>query len=239
MNVTSLDELLKTLFGESEVWDGDGIQINFGNEVRKAVAALDCTTEVLDYAFSVGADTVITHHPLIFRPLKTLSYDDAVGKRVLKASAYGISVLAYHTCLDKADGGVNDVLCEKLGIKNTRKFVPYGRCGETDAETDLSDFVSFGENALNTKAQNVVDCGRSVKKVAVVSGSGKGEVKEAYLSGADTFVTGEASHDALIDCRELGMNMVCFTHFATENIIVPHLASVIREYVPEVKEYGI
>ncbi len=239
MKTSELDRILRDLFGSSESWDGDGAQIDFANDVRKAVVALDCTSDVLDYASSVGADTVITHHPLIFHPLSSLSSDDAVGKRVIKAVKYGISVYAYHTCLDETVGGVNDALCEKLGIGGTYPFVPYGRRGETENETSLSDFVSFGENALDTKAQNVIDCGKTVKKVAVVSGSGKGEVKEAYLSGADTFVTGEASHDAFIDCKEYGMNMVCFTHFATENVVIKHLALIIRGYVPEVIEYGI
>ena len=239
MNVKELDALLRSLFGESEDWDGDGIQIDLGNKVKKAVISLDCTSDVLDYAASEGADTVITHHPLVFHPLGSLSYDDAVGKRVIKAVKNGISVLAYHTCLDKTEGGVNDVLCEKLGIKNTYKFVPYGRCGELENETETEAFVSFGEKVLGTKAQNVVDLKRKVKKVAVVSGSGKGEVASAYASGADTYVTGEASHDSLVDCREYGMNMICFTHFATENVVVPRLASIVRKYIPEVMEYGI
>ncbi len=239
MKTYELDGTLRGVFGDSESWDADGIQIDFGNDVKKAVAALDCTSDVLDYAFKAGADTVVTHHPLIFHPLDTVSVGDAVGKRVIKAVRHGISVLSYHTCLDKTAGGVNDALCEKLGIRGTYPFLPYGRRGEVENEMALDEFVSFGEMALETKAQNVVDCGRKVKKVAVVSGSGKGEVADAYSSGADTYVTGEASHDAMIDCREYGMNLVCFTHFATENVVIPRLAEIIREYVPEVIEYGI
>lgn len=239
MKINELDRILRDVFGDSESWDADGIQINCGGDVKKAVVSLDCTSDVLDYAARIGADAVITHHPLIFHPLDAVSVDDPVGKRVIKAVKYGISVLAYHTCLDIVSGGVNDCLCEKLGIVNTYPFLPYGRRGEVKNEMTLSDFVTFGENSLGTSAQNVIDCGRKVKNVAVVSGSGKGEVASAFASGADTYVTGEAAHDAFIDCRELGMNMVCFTHFATENVVIPHLASVIREYIPEVIEYGI
>ena len=74
--------------------------------------------------------------------------------------------------------------------------------------------------------------------MAVVSGSGKDEVRDAYNAGADTYVTGEVSHAAMIDCREYGINLVCLTHFATENVVLPFLAEKVKQFVPEVELYG-
>lgn len=234
MNVFELDGNLRRLFGTSEDWDADGIQIDCGNYIKKAVTALDCTSEVIEFAARAGADVIVNHHPLIFNPLDCISVSDSVGKRVAACIKSGISVLAYHTCLDSAEGGVNDCLCEAIGIKNTAAFLPFGRYGALDGEMDLNSFVCFTEKALKTKIQNIVDCGRKVKNIAVISGGGKDYIKEAFSTGADTYLTGEVNHAAMIDCKEYGMNLVCATHFATENVVIPFLAEQVKRFIPEV-----
>ena len=239
MNVTEFDNNMRALFGASEPWDADGIQTDCGGEIKKALVSLDCTGGAIERAKEVNANLIITHHPLIFRPLSAVRADDSVGGRVLAACRAGISVVSYHTCLDIVQGGVNDCLCAALGIENTSAFVPFGRTGNIRAPLALNDFVQKCELALGAKAQNVVDCGRSVSKVAVVSGSGKDEIKDALLAGADTYVTGEVNHAALIDCREYGINLVCLNHFATENVVLPFLAEKARAFVPEVVLYGV
>ncbi len=238
MNVKEFDQNMRALFGESEPWDADGIQIDCGGDIKKALVALDCTTGALKRARETGADAVVTHHPLIFRPLSCVSVSDSVGGRVAFACRAGISVVSYHTCLDIAPGGVNDCLCAALGVKDTSAFVPYGRIGSVET-TDLASFASACENALGARAQNALDCGVPVLKVAVVSGSGKDEIKAALSAGADTFVTGEVNHAAIIDCREYGLNLLCLTHFATENVVLPFLAERVKQFVPEVVLYGV
>jgi dinuclear metal center YbgI/SA1388 family protein len=234
MNAAQLDGNLRRLFGVSEDWDADGIQIDCGNDIKKAVISLDCTSEVIEFASRAGADAIINHHPLIFNPLDNISVSDSVGKRVAACIKGGISVLAYHTCLDSAEGGVNDRLCEAIGIKNTTAFLPFGRYGVLNMETDFSSFVALTEKSLNTKVQNIVDCGRKVKNIAVISGGGKDYIKEAFMTGADTYLTGEVNHAAMIDCKEYGMNLVCSTHFATENVVIPFLAEQAGRFIPEV-----
>lgn len=238
MNVTEFDKNMRAIFGESESWDHDGIQIDCGNDLKKAIVSLDCTGGAVVKAARSGADIIVTHHPLIFRPLSHVSKGDSVGGRVMAACRAGISVAAYHTCLDIAPGGVNDCLCRALGISDTYAFLPFGRLGNTEKTLSFAEFVQKSENALGVKAQNAVDCGRPVRRVAVVSGSGKDEVRDAYEAGADTYVTGEASHAAMIDCREYGVNLVCLTHFATENVVLPFLAEKVKQFVPEVELYG-
>lgn len=191
MNAIELDEQLRLAFGESEAWDKDGIQIDCGNEITKAVVALDCTTKAIEFAARSGASAILCHHPLIFEPLKRVSVRDSAGKRVSLCIKNGLSVLAYHTCLDIAKGGVNDRLCGVLGIQNTDSFLPFGRFGCLEKETPLMDFVKICERALGTKVQNVLDSQRPVKKIAVVAGGGKEYVKDAVATGADTYLTGK------------------------------------------------
>ncbi|MBO7666686.1 MAG: Nif3-like dinuclear metal center hexameric protein, partial [Clostridia bacterium] len=119
MNVTEFDKNMRALLGESEPWDADGVQIDCGGDIKKALVALDCTSGALERAKETGADLIVTHHPLIFRPLSHVSKGDSVGGRVMAACRAGISVAAYHTCLDIAPGGVNDCLCRALGINDT------------------------------------------------------------------------------------------------------------------------
>ena len=239
MNVTEFDKNMRALFGESEPWDADGIQIDCGAELKKALVSLDCTTGAIERAKQTGADIIVTHHPLIFRPLSSIKASDSVGGRVVSACRAGISAAAYHTCLDMTEGGVNDCLAAALGIKNAEPFVPYGRLGEIRKASFFDTFARRCEKALGVRAQNALDCGVPVRKVALVSGSGKSEVKAAHDAGADTFVTGEVSHDAMIDCREYGMNLLCLTHFATENVVLPFLAEKVKRFVPEVELYGV
>ncbi|MBR0232308.1 MAG: Nif3-like dinuclear metal center hexameric protein [Clostridia bacterium] len=233
MNVYELSAALDERIPLSlrEEWDTDGLMVapDGKKEIKKALIALDATSPALEYAVKTGADAVITHHPLVFDPLKRLCEDDAAGKRVIFCVRNGVSVLSYHTRLDSAEGGVNDRLAEALGLKNTRAFLPFGRVGDTAREYGFGEFRAMCEQALGETAFACVKKRESIKKAAVVSGGGKHFVRDAFLAGADVYVTGEADHAALIEAAEYGMNMLCLTHHATERVVLPALARFVRE----------
>ena len=233
----------------SEPWDNDGRMIitDPKTEVTRALCVLDCTSFAIEVAISWGCNVIITHHPLIFKPIGAITPNDSVGKRIIKCINNGISVLSYHTRLDSMDGGVNDILAGYLGIKNTAAFLPYGRSGEVE-EQSFEEFTSKTDEALrlDIKSLGLVKASDKVKRVAVVSGCGKDEINAVIAAGADTFVTGEVMHNHMIDCKELGLNLICGTHYATERIIVPILAEMVNKYVPcdiymfgREEEYGI
>ena len=230
-------------------WDNDGIDIlpNKDMEISRALCALDCTSVTIKIAKEWGCNVIITHHPLIFKPLGSVSYEDSVGKRVIECIKNGIAVISFHTRLDIIENGVNDILALGLGIKNTESFIPYGRVGEVEQQS-FEEFASKVASALklDIKEMPMVKATETVSRVAVISGSGKDEIKEVLASGADTFVTGEVMHNHMIDCKELGLNLICGTHYATERIILPVLADIVRKYVPcdvyqfiKEEEYGI
>lgn len=233
----------------SEPWDNDGRMIitDPKTEVTRALCVLDCTSVAIEIAISWGCNVIITHHPLIFKPIGAITPNDSVGKRIIKCINNGISVLSYHTRLDSMDGGVNDILAGYLGIKNTAAFLPYGRIGEVE-EQSFEEFASKTAEALrlDIKSLGLVKASDKVKRVAVVSGCGKDEINAVIAAGADTFVTGEVMHNHMIDCKELGLNLICGTHYATERIIVPTLSEIVSKYVPadiymfgREEEYGI
>ena len=150
--------------------------------------------------------------------------------RCLKESG----LTAFFTRSSAANIPVNMTLCEKLGIENTTAFLPFGRIGDV-REQSFADFCVFASEALKCIPFQTVDAGRSVRRVAVVSGGGKDEVRDAYDAGADTYLTGEASHSAMIDAAEYGINMLCCGHFETENPVVPVLAGIISKHFPDIE----
>lgn len=233
----------------SEPWDNDGRMVipDADMEVTRVLCVLDCTSVAIERAKAWGCNVIVTHHPLIFKPIGAVKPDDSVGKRVIECIKNGIAVLSYHTRLDSMQGGVNDTLARLLGIKNTVAFLPYGRIGEVE-EQSFAEFASKTAEALrlDIKSLGLVKASETVRRVAVVSGCGKDEIGDVISAGADTFVTGEVMHNHMIDCKELGLNLICGTHYATERIIVPVLADIVRKYAPcdvytfvREEEYGI
>ena len=214
----------------SEPWDNDGRMVipNGDAQVTGVLCALDCTGGAIARAKELGCNVILTHHPLIFKPLASLTETDSVDKRVLACVEGGIAVLSYHTRLDCLEGGVNDCLAKAIGLKNTIAFLPYGRIGEV-AEQSFEQFADLVENALETKELALVKATPKVKKVALVSGSGKDEITDALKAGADTFVTGEVNHSCMLDCKELGLNLICATHYATERVVLPFLKTLAEE----------
>ncbi len=215
----------------SEPWDHDGRMVipNGDTTVTRVLCTLDCTTEAVKAAKALGCNVILTHHPLLFHPLETLSDRDSVGKRVLACVKAGIAVLSYHTRLDCMDGGVNDCLACAVGLQNARAFLPYARIGEVE-EQPFADFCELVRNRLKARSIVSVCCTDTVKRVAVLSGSGKGEIAAVRQAGADTFVTGEVTHNDLVDCRELGLNLIAATHHATEHIVLTPLLYIVRSF---------
>ena len=251
MTVEQLIERLNTDIPTtlSMPWDNDGIDIlpNKDMEISRVLCALDCTSVAIEKAKKQGCNVIITHHPLVYKPLGSVAYTDSVGKRVIECIKNDIAVISFHTRLDIIENGVNDTLAAKLGIKNTESFIPYGRVGEVENQS-FSQFATKVATALGLDINSIpmVKAKDTVSRVAIVSGSGKDDIKEAVACGADTFVTGEVMHNHMIDCKELGLNLICATHYATERIILPILADRIRNYVPcdvyefvKEEEYGI
>ena len=211
-----------------EPWDNDGQMVvpNGDAEITGVLVALDCTSHAIEKAIEWGCNTIVTHHPLIFRPIAGLTDEHEVGKRVLKCVQNSISVLSYHTRLDSAQGGVNDCLADALGLCNTSAFVPYGRVGETE-EQSFASFASKVRDALHTELCAAVNATDKVKRVAIVAGCGKDEIADVLRTGADTFVTGEVMHSHMIECKEMGLNLICATHHATERVVLPYLSELV------------
>lgn len=210
-------------------WDNCGLLIGGAERtVKKIGFALDLTPETLESAVLNGADLIITHHPVIFKAQKTFLERNIA----FEAAIRGVSVISAHTCFDVANGGVNDVLCDVLGITDVESVeseelsVPMVRMGNIKS-TSVANFAKLISEKLSTVCR-VVDCGNTISKAAVCGGAGMDFYLDAVQSGADVYVTGDISHHEMLLAKEIGVTVIAAGHFETENPAVKALESMIK-----------
>lgn len=248
--MTTVNDILKymeTLAPKSMKMDWDNVGLlcgSRGQEVKKILVALDPFESVCQEAAAYGADLLITHHPLIFQPAKSVTDDNGVGRAILKLVRSGISAINAHTNLDCAPGGINDVLAAKVGLTDVQVLSPSGvdengrpwgliRYGEVP-EMPLAQYLAQVKTALGCEGLRYVDGGKMVCKVAVGGGACAGSLWEVAHAGCDTFVTSDVRYNQFWDAKELGVNLIDAGHFCTENPIVPVLAAKLQAAFPDV-----
>ena len=237
MNIKELYERLEARIPRelSCSWDNDGLMCcpDTEGEVKRVLIALDVTAEVAEQAIAGGYDLIVSHHPLVFRPLKALNPTVPVAKKVIRLLTAGVSVMSFHTRLDAVEGGVNDVLAAALGLSHAEPFgndgEAIGRIGTLPQEMTLEAFATLVKQVTGAPYVTVSDAKRSVCRVAVLGGSGSDDVAAAERAGADTYLTGELGHHHLTDCPERGMNLLAAGHFFTENLVCEALRGILLE----------
>ena len=222
MTIKNLYKNLSNLYPESLrcEWDNDGIMCtdNLCKSVNKILVALDVTERTIDYAIKNGFDLIISHHPLVFKSEKSLTPERYTQNKLIKLIKKNVSVFSFHTRLDAAKGGVNDVLSELIGLENVKvdEVESIGRIGILKNEMDLDTFAKYVKSKLNTPVV-LYSGNNAVKTVYVVGGDGKDLIPRALALGADTLLTGRASYNTMIDAKDMGLNIVEGGHFFTEN----------------------
>lgn len=213
-------------------FDNSGFQLGrLDAEVNKALLALDVTEEVVGEAIELGAQLIISHHPLIFSKLRSI-----MDTKLLKLAENRIAVISMHTNLDIATGGVNDVLITLLGARADGPLDPdnCGRVGELPEAQQFDSFLRFCKTALDSKGLRYYDAGRPVKRLAVMGGSGGDYIGCAVEKGCDTYVTADIKYHQFLEAKELGINLIDGDHFCTENPVIPSLCEKLRHEFPDV-----
>ena len=219
-------------------FDNSGFQIGRPEkEVSKVLLALDVTDEVVEEAEHIGAELIISHHPLIFRGIKSILGNDPDGQRLLKLAEKGIAVISMHTNLDIAEGGVNDVLMRMIGVepKHALDALGCGRVGELDKAMPMKDFLELCREKLSVNGLRYYDSGKPVKKIAVMGGSGGDNIDDAFSRGCDTYVTADIKYHQFQRAAELGINLIDADHFCTENPIIADLSNRLTEQYKEIE----
>ncbi|MER2149241.1 MAG: Nif3-like dinuclear metal center hexameric protein [Ruminococcus sp.] len=216
-------------------FDNVGLLIGDKNRtVTKAVVSLDITAETVEEAAALGCELIISHHPVIFRPLKHLHTRDAA----YLLARHDIAAVCMHTNLDLSDDfGVNLCLAAALGLQNVRKS-SCGEClfiGELAEKADMTDFAAHAKAALHCEGLRYTDKKAHVQTVAVASGAGGSEFFAAAEEGADVLVSGEIKHHEILAANSLGLNMLDAGHFKTEDVVILPLAQKLGQTFEDVQ----
>ena len=215
----------------AEEWDNDGLMCSADTsaEVRRVLCTLDVTEEIVDYAIEQCFDLIVSHHPLIFRPITSITEDNPTARKVIKLIESGVSVFSFHTRADKVSGGVNDSLCDLLGMFDTRAFGEgeLGRIGELDEDMGLEDFAYKIKETIGADAVRYADGYNTVRRVAVVGGDGKSYISAAIKEGADTFISGRIGYNVMEEASERGINLIEAGHYFTEQPVTEFFRSII------------
>ncbi len=219
-------------------FDNSGFLLGHGEApVRRVLLALDVTDEVIDEALREDAQLIVSHHPLIFHPLRSLTDQSPEGRRALKLIENRLAVISMHTNLDIAGGGVNDALMTALGIHSEGALDEdgCGRIGSLALSLPMQEFLPRVKLALDCAGLRYVDAGRPVFRVAVMGGSGADSLDRAAQLGCDTYVTADIKYHQFQRALDLGLNLIDADHFSTENPVISVLAGQLRSLHPEVE----
>ena len=232
-----LEEFAPMAYQES--YDNSGLIVGRGDtEVSSAVVCVDATEAVIDEAVRLGAGLVISHHPIIFGGLKRLNSSCYVERVVEKAIREGVALYACHTNLDSTDGGMSHRVAEMLGLENLHmleslpKGNGFGVVGTLAEEIEVVEFIRKVRNVLNVGAVRYSQpASRTVRRVAVCTGSGGSLLGEAVAAGADVYVSADFKYNHFLDATGL-VTIVDAGHFETEYCAINLICEVISKKIP-------
>lgn len=229
-------------------FDNAGFLVGRGDrQVTRLLVSLDITEEVVAEAAELGCQLIVSHHPVIFFPAKSITDADPTGRTLLALAERQIAAVCAHTNLDAVHGGVNDALAQKLGLVQIEQLKqdgvdasgrPYGigRVGNTAGVPMYAPaFAAFVKEVLGANGVRYVDARRPVRRVAVGGGACADMLKDALAMGCDTFVTADVKYNGFLDAKALGVNLIDAGHYPTEQVVVPVLAKWLESGFPKVE----
>jgi dinuclear metal center YbgI/SA1388 family protein len=221
-------------------WDNSGWQIRLEDgELSGALFSLDATPAIIDEAREMGANLLVTHHPLFFRPPLALDSEDLTGATALAAVRAGLSVYALHTNLDAAQGGTSWALAEALELRGGVVLQPcpmpdsgYGVVTRAVAARALADWAALAEERLSSAPLVISGDPRGQHQtIAVMGGSGAAHLDQAIASGATLYVTADIRYHEAQRARAAGLSLIVLDHFASEWPVLERAAAFLRTRV--------
>ncbi len=229
ITVKDIFEFLNDKFPIETASDFDNPGLLVGNKaaiVTKAMLALDCDVNAVKAASENGCELIITHHPVIFSPLKSIT-EESIAYELIKSD---IAVISMHTNLDIGKGGVNDCLCRELSLKSIKPFIADDGFEIRSAKTDISspdELARHIKESLGYAVRYVA--GRKIQSVLVCSGSGGEFLKEALREGFDALITADVKHNVFVEAVNNGVSVFDCGHYASEAVVLGPLCELLTE----------
>lgn len=238
--VNDIIELIeqKAPLGLAYPWDNSGFLCGDRNkEIKKIYITLDVNMYTVDEAVKVGADMIVSHHPIMFGGIKQIDFDTPSGYVLMQLIKNDIALYAAHTSMDCADGGINDILADKLSIKNAEiieKNETFPGCGlgriGTVEGTTLREFAVKVKKALGTPFVRVSGVAKTpITRVAVGAGACDDLIPAARAMGADIMVTADMKYHITMDSVESGICVIDAGHYPTEAFVTEIFADILKD----------
>ena len=228
-------------------YDNAGLQIGLAEDadITGALLCLEVTEDIVNEAVLRGCNLIVSHHPILFRPVTSINSDDYIGRTILKAIKNNIAIYSAHTNLDVALGGVNFKIAEKLGLKDIeflspKEYVVNGKtikAGEgviatLSTPTSKRAFMENVKEVFRLRSLRVNNADkRTISRVAICGGSGSFLIPTAVEKGVDAFITGEIGYhhffgyDNEILLMEIG-------HYESEQYTIDLLRDIVTRFAP-------
>lgn len=216
-------------------WDNVGLLVgDCKKEIKRALVALDITEDVIQEAVEGGFDLIVSHHPVMnchWTPVQTLRSDTPQGRLLRELVRQDIAAICMHTNLDAAQGGVNDVLAEKLGLTDISPLdeTNVGRVGVLPAPLSLSTFLQKIKNALHPNGIRFNGRSFMIRRVAVGGGACGDMAAKAAAKGCDAFVTADVKYDQFLTASAQGLVLIDAGHFPTEDVVCPVIVAFLKK----------
>ena len=243
-STTTLLSILNSIvpFAMAEPWDNVGLMVGDPDQqVNGILIALDPTEALIQEALSQNLNTILTHHPLIFHPLKTIPSNTPMGRMLKKALEHDLAFIACHTNLDLVAAGVSNALAEKIGLCDTRPLTGqesaaqgqspgFGKIGSLPVPLSSGQFLNRLLTALAAPGIQIAGTlPEAIHTVALCGGSGSDLAETAQNMGAQVYITGEVKHSVARWAEGAGFCVIDAGHYPTENLIVPILAEILKK----------
>lgn len=235
-------------------WDNPGlITGRRGKAIGKIAIALDATENVIDEAIKAGADLLLTHHPIIFKPVAKLDEDESLGRKLAKLIKADMCCYAMHTNFDAAPGCMADIVAKIMGVENRIPLETvegyeneaFGIGFVADLKEEmypnvLADYVKekfnlpfvmyyAGDGTVVSTPEKDLPFMKKLKRIAVCPGSGRGMLQRALSLGAEAFVTGDMGHHEGLDAVDAGMALIDAGHYGLERVFTGFMADFIEK----------
>lgn len=208
----------------AENWDNSGWQIFFGNDTTtKVLLCLTVTDDVINQAIELGCNLIVSHHPLIFKPLKVIK-----DHKILKAIQRNIQIYSLHTNCDKTQNGTSDLMAHKLNLKKTAVLNDFVRVGLAPREMNLNELISYVKLTFNTNKIKLTNNANKqlIKTIAVCAGAGAEFIPEVERYNIDAYITSEVKYHDALDSRRA--TILDIGHFESEKPFVEEIKAVLE-----------
>ena len=227
----------------------DNVGLHIGHpksRVHSGLVALDLAPQVVDEAIELGVSIVVTHHPLLFHPLRSMTTGDLVGGMALRLAEARIALYSAHTNLDAVPHGVSMTLANRLGVSHATILKPndengtgFGAVGDLPSAVTLADLLGLVSKRLESSCLRYVgDQEQQIQRIAVCGGAGASLIREARTSGADVYITSDLSYHQFFEVLSAQgdciMALIDAGHYETERHTEALLCAALKEFFPQV-----